>query len=564
MASRVLVVEDDELQQDVLKSALEKSGYVVDVASDGLQAVRKLRTGQFDLALVDYHIPEVDGLASAKLLQELMEKGTCPKLVAITADFSGLLARGGDKNSFDAIVQKPLDLTNVLTVIKDQLKGNTAEARLEAANAIWRENGLVGAPAALVVPAPTRAQLQLLQSLFDVNGREPDVILIVKDDGFKEAISLRENSDLSHCPIIDLTSHFSEIADGSLIGFDSKRLKDIANTIRQFSDRRRALVPSFQTPSGTEGRLLAYLYQSGQTLHPVRFAESGPYVRYGGFFSAPEIAGIAERLERRGLLEKAFFDRFHVCAQCDSSHVNVREECPSCRSSHLREESLIHHFRCAHQAPESEFTQGRDLVCPKCSQHLLHYGSDYDKPGEVFVCAGCGHICSDVAVGFVCLVCGTHTDSDAMPKRDIYSYRLTDTATRLMTSGGGRVLSLPEPSKGLPERLSDELFRLSNDTAAKDQPLTLAAIRYGAEEGIVAERGRTAFDKLRGIFLQNLKSALPGPVELYSAADRDYLLARSDLTEIDENLLKFCQDTLAERLEPIVEQLDPFAQVRSA
>ena len=141
MASRVLVVEDDELQQDVLKSALEKSGDVVDVASDGLQAVHKLRTGQFDLALVDYHIPEVDGLASAKLLHEVMEKGTCPKLVAITADFSGLLARGGDKSSFDAIVQKPLDLTNVLTVVKDQLKGNTAEARLEAANAIWRDNG---------------------------------------------------------------------------------------------------------------------------------------------------------------------------------------------------------------------------------------------------------------------------------------------------------------------------------------------------------------------------------------------------------------------------------------
>ena len=86
-----------------------------------------------------------------------------------------------------------------------------------------------------MVPAPTRAQLQLLQSLFDVSGkREPDVILIVKDDGFTEAISLRENSDLSHCPIIDLTSHFSEIADGSLTGFDSKRLKDIANTSQYY------------------------------------------------------------------------------------------------------------------------------------------------------------------------------------------------------------------------------------------------------------------------------------------------------------------------------------------
>ena len=527
--------------------------------------MRELLNGHYDLALVDYHLPEVDGLASAKLLHELMEKGARPRLVAITADSQGLLTDGGAPNSFDAIIQKPLNLPEVLNVVKHQLDGDLAASRLETADAIWREHGLVGAPAALIVPAPTRAQLRLLQSLFDVRGyREPDVVLIAKIEGFEEAVNLRENSDVFHCPFIDLTDHFSDIADGSLSGFDFGKVKDIANTIRQFSERRRMLVPSFQTPSHPEGRLLTYLFQSGQTLHPVRFADSGSCIRYGGFFSIGEIAGIAERLERRGLLEKAFFDRFHICSQCDSSRVNVREECPSCRSPHLREEPILHHFRCAYQAPQSEFTKGRDLVCPKCSQHLLHYGSDYDKPGQVFVCADCGHVCSDVVVGFVCLDCGTRTDSDSMPTRDIYSYRLTETARHLMTRGDRRALSLPEPSKDLPERLSDELFRLSNDAAAKDQPLTLAAIRYGAEDDIIAERGRTAFDKLRSIFLQYLKSALPGPVELYSAADRDYLLARSDLSEIDENLLKFCQDTLAERLEPIVEQLDPFAQVRSA
>ena len=49
----------------------------------------------------------------------------------------------------------------------------------------------------------------------------------------------------------------------------------------------------------------------------------------------------------------------------------------------------IHHFRCSHQAVETEFQAGPHLVCPKCSQHLRHYGSDYDKPGAVFACQGC-------------------------------------------------------------------------------------------------------------------------------------------------------------------------------
>ena len=565
MASRILVVEDDELQQDALKSVLEKSGYDVGVANDGLQAVNELLKGHYDLALVDYHIPEVDGLASAKVLRKLMEKGSCPKLVAITADSEGLLASSGGQGSFDVVIQKPLDFPEILKVVKAQLEGSTAASRLDTANAIWRENGLVGAPAALVVPEPTRAQLQLLQSWFDVRRyREPEVVLVAKVEGLAEATSLRENSEIFCCPFIDLTGHFSDIADGSFSGIDVGKLKDIANIIRQFADRRRALIPAFQSPANIEGRLLAYLFISRQTLHPVRFAETAQSVRYAGFFSAPDIPAIAERLEQRGLLARTFFDRFHTCPKCASTQVNVREECPSCRSSNLREEALIHHFRCALQAPESQFVQGRDLVCPKCSQHLRHYGSDYDKPGQVFVCADCSSVFSNVVVGFVCAACGMHTDGDSMPTRDIYSYRLTDTATRLMTTGNGRLFSLPQPPKGLPERLSDRLFHLANSSADHDEPVTLAAIHYGAEDDIIAERGREAFDKLRTIFLHNLKSALPAPVEIFSAADRDYLLASGELKELDEDLLRFCQDTLAERLKPIVEQLDPFAQVRSA
>ncbi|WP_424956337.1 response regulator [Hyphomicrobium sp. 1Nfss2.1] len=152
MASRILVVEDDELQQDALKSVLEKNGYDVGVASDGLQAVNELLQGHYDLAIVDYHIPEVDGLASAKMLRKLMDKGALPRLVAITADSPGLMASGGAQSSFDVIIQKPLDFPEMLQVVKTQLERGTAATRLDAAHAIWREHGLVAAPAALVIP----------------------------------------------------------------------------------------------------------------------------------------------------------------------------------------------------------------------------------------------------------------------------------------------------------------------------------------------------------------------------------------------------------------------------
>jgi CheY-like chemotaxis protein len=90
MARRVLIVEDDDVQQAVLRSALVQCGYEVEVASDGLSAVHMARAGGFDLALIDYHLPEIDGLASARLLRALMTEKEQPKLIAVTVDPEGL------------------------------------------------------------------------------------------------------------------------------------------------------------------------------------------------------------------------------------------------------------------------------------------------------------------------------------------------------------------------------------------------------------------------------------------------------------------------------------------
>lgn len=557
MASRILVVEDDDTQQFILKSALEEKGYVVDVAGDGLTALRMLRTGTYDLALVDYRIPEVDGLASAKLLHDMVEQGVRPKLLAITADSRELEARAGADGVFDAIIPKPFDLKDIIRLVDRELRTSPSALRAAQADAIWRDQGLARAPAAHVVPKPTVAQVHLLETLFDISGeREPDLVAIVSEDCADEIASLRENTELFRYPFIDMTSHFADIADGSLTDFDPKRITTIASTIRQFNDRWRRVSPTFQNPHDTESRLLCYLFLSGRMLHPVRFAQSKTLVRYAGFFSSSQVMQLAERLERRGLLQQAFFDRVHVCSLCESARLNVREECPSCRSSHLREEAIIHHFRCAHQAPESAFKSDRDLVCPKCRQHLRHYGSDYDKPGTAYICVECGHLCSDVAIGFLCFDCGAHMDGDAIGRRDIYTYQLTDEAIRMLTAQAVHAPTRLPSENRFPLLLNDELSRIAKDAEAKQ--ITLAEISYGAEPSIVASRGRSGFERLRTIFLDNLRGALSSPTELYSGQDRDFLLAHKSLSEIDERLLKYCQESLVEPLEPKVRQVDPF------
>ena len=82
MKKRILIVEDDHLQQTVLAAALAADGHVVETCSDGLDAVWRIREGRFDIVLMDYLMPEIDGLATARLIHDLMGKTTRPRLVA--------------------------------------------------------------------------------------------------------------------------------------------------------------------------------------------------------------------------------------------------------------------------------------------------------------------------------------------------------------------------------------------------------------------------------------------------------------------------------------------------
>ena len=58
---RILVVDDEELNRILLATNLQESGYTVETAEDGLQALQLLRTGQFDAVLLDLIMPRMDG-----------------------------------------------------------------------------------------------------------------------------------------------------------------------------------------------------------------------------------------------------------------------------------------------------------------------------------------------------------------------------------------------------------------------------------------------------------------------------------------------------------------------
>jgi CheY-like chemotaxis protein len=548
MRQRLLVVEDDAIQQAVLKSALERRGYDIEVASDGLTAVRMLRGGGFDLALIDYRLPEIDGLASARLLREMMTGEDRPKLIALTSAADSLSSREVSESVFDEIVSKPLNLPALLSTIGHHLRETAADHTSRAATAAWQELGLGGAPSVIAMPSPSAAQAQLLRCYFDLSGqREPEAVLLLSPEAAFDAAAARISSPHFALPFVDLTGNLAS-ADAHFSASDHTTWEAVASAITRFALMRQSIARGALDAPDIDTRLLAYMLVSGRPFLPSLDPASRECVRYPGFFPDRDARDAAERMAARGLLDRRFFERFHVCASCSSSRLAAREECPACCSSDLSEVPLVHHFRCAHQGPEQDFTRGPHLVCPKCRQHLRHYGSDYDKPGTAIRCGGCGALSPEPAVGFACLDCGSHTGGDAAKTRDAFSYALTAEGIALLRRGKACIAaSSPGTGGPLPGAVLDAL-------AGGAPAAALVELRYGARARIIARRGDAAFAAMRRLFLENLANSAGSDCMLFSGEEADHLLIRGASPEalagLCPDLLEACQEVLAEGLEP--------------
>jgi CheY-like chemotaxis protein len=81
---RVLLVEDNEMNRDMLSRRLRKKGFDVDMAFDGAQGVDMAVSGAYDVILMDMSLPVMDGWEAARLIREAPPTAHTP-IVALTA-----------------------------------------------------------------------------------------------------------------------------------------------------------------------------------------------------------------------------------------------------------------------------------------------------------------------------------------------------------------------------------------------------------------------------------------------------------------------------------------------
>ena len=148
-----------------------------------------------------------------------------------------------------------------------------------------------------------------------------------------------------------------------------------------------------------------------------------------------EFVRFNQTLRELGYAErKKFEDRIHVCPYCKGSHLYYMEACPKCDSSLLKEEPVLHHFRCANISPESSYAYDGELRCPKCHQMLRHIGVDYDRPANVYTCQECNHTFLHTRMKVYCASCKKTSRPSELLAQDIYSYEFTTEGLQALSS----------------------------------------------------------------------------------------------------------------------------------
>lgn len=125
--SRLLLVEDDPVNQKVTLQILKKHGYMVEVAENGMEALEKLKYSAFDLIIMDIQMPGMDGIEATSRIRRA-EAGPPIPIIALTA-----YALQGDRERFlsagmNAYLAKPVQINELLQTVEDLLQSQQSHA----------------------------------------------------------------------------------------------------------------------------------------------------------------------------------------------------------------------------------------------------------------------------------------------------------------------------------------------------------------------------------------------------------------------------------------------------
>ena len=125
--SRLLVVDDNEVNRDMLSRRFKRRGFNVEVAAHGRQALEMIEASSFDLILLDIMMPVLNGLEVLKILRQTYSTTELPIIMATAKDRSEDMVEALELGAND-YVTKPIDFPVVLARVQSHLRQKVAAA----------------------------------------------------------------------------------------------------------------------------------------------------------------------------------------------------------------------------------------------------------------------------------------------------------------------------------------------------------------------------------------------------------------------------------------------------
>lgn len=119
MKPKILIVEDNITQQRVMTVVAERFGLLPEVAGSGIQALAAIQNQRYELVLMDWRMPEMDGIECSKKIRELeADLGRRTPIIAVTAQDEDSIVRECLQNGMDGFLSKPFTVEQFAAIIE--------------------------------------------------------------------------------------------------------------------------------------------------------------------------------------------------------------------------------------------------------------------------------------------------------------------------------------------------------------------------------------------------------------------------------------------------------------
>jgi len=151
MPLSILVVDDDELNQRMMRLILKREGHLIECASNGLEAVQAVKSKSYDLVLMDLQMPTMDGIEASRLIREWENGKAHTFIVALTASYLPERGRELFEAGIDNYLAKPFEVQHLRHILQyglesrqSRLNSEPAKTELESVKQVMEINFEIG------------------------------------------------------------------------------------------------------------------------------------------------------------------------------------------------------------------------------------------------------------------------------------------------------------------------------------------------------------------------------------------------------------------------------------